>query len=115
MRADGSGQRRLTADTAQDHHPDFSPNGRKIVFASDRSGSYGIYEMDLTSNALRRLRDSSANEYGPAYSPNGKKIAFVSDRVGSDDIYKMSAAGSGGHDLTRNSVFDTAPDWGIRP
>ena len=37
----------LTRDTANDIYPRWSPDGKKVIFTSDRSGKYGIYEMDL--------------------------------------------------------------------
>jgi len=47
MNADGSGLVRLTRDLGSDIYPHWSPDGRKLIFTSDRSGKYAIYEMDV--------------------------------------------------------------------
>jgi TolB protein len=43
MQANGSGLRRLTSNTAEDLAPNWSPDGSRLVFSSDRSGNYEIY------------------------------------------------------------------------
>ena len=47
MNADGTGQRRLTSSSGVDMTPAFSPDGRRIVFASDRGAAAGRYSTDL--------------------------------------------------------------------
>ena len=46
MNADGSGQTRLTFNNFRDVCPSISPDGRKIVFSSNRDGDYEIYIMN---------------------------------------------------------------------
>jgi len=55
MNADGSGQRRLTRNRAEDSNPAWSPNGKKIAFQSDRDGVPEIYVMSADGNGQRRL------------------------------------------------------------
>ena len=82
MNADGSHQHRLTHNTASDTYgPDFSPNGKRVAFSSDRDGNYEIYVMNADGSHQRRLTNNSALDLSPAFSPNGKKIAFESDSV----------------------------------
>ena len=45
MNADGTGLLRLTRDPAEDTQPAWSPDGKKIVFSSNRGGKFGIYEL----------------------------------------------------------------------
>jgi Tol biopolymer transport system component len=47
MNADGSGVLRLTRDPGKDVFPHWSPDGKKLIFTSDRTGKYAIYEIDL--------------------------------------------------------------------
>jgi Tol biopolymer transport system component len=47
MNADGSGLLRLTRNLADDVDPEFSKDGKRIVFSSNRDGKYAIYEIEL--------------------------------------------------------------------
>jgi WD40 repeat protein len=60
MNSDGSNQRRLTDNTAQDWGPVFSPDGRHIVFTSDRSGQNAIYVMNSDGSDQQWLMDTEA-------------------------------------------------------
>ena len=82
MRADGSHERRLTHSAANDVYPGFSPNGRKIVFGSDRTGKTEIFAMRAGGSRQRRLTAKTATNSYPSFSPNGRKIVFSSDRDG---------------------------------
>ena len=55
MNADGSGQRRLTRNGAQDSNPTWAPNSRKIVFQSDLSGDFEIWVMRADGTAPHQL------------------------------------------------------------
>jgi Tol biopolymer transport system component len=129
MNADGSGQRNLTRNPAHDSntsywgaaHSAWSPNGRKIVFVSDRDGRAGcigqprcnteIYVMNADGSGQRNLTRNPARDDEPVWSPDGRKIAFVSRRDGKPEVYVMHADGSGQRNLTRNPGRDSAPAW----
>jgi len=76
--------RQLTRSAGPDEFngfPDWSPDGRRIAFASNRdsgSRSLDLYAMDADGGSLTRLTDSPELEYSPAWSPQGDEIAFVS-------------------------------------
>jgi len=106
MNADGSGQRRLTRNPAEDVSPSWSPDGRTIGFTSDRDGNFEIYAMNADGSGQRRLTRNPADDGLPAWSPDGRTIAFPSDRDGNFEIYAMNADGSGQRNLTRNPAGD---------
>jgi hypothetical protein len=56
MKADGSDQQRLTDSPGTDWYPSFSPDGRRIVYSSQRDGQFSIYTMDLNGENHERLR-----------------------------------------------------------
>jgi TolB protein len=59
MNADGSGQRNLTRSVtypfASDGAPAWSPDGRKILFVSNRGGNAEVYVMNADGSGLRKL------------------------------------------------------------
>jgi Tol biopolymer transport system component len=96
MNADGSGQRRLTTDPADDTQPSFSADGAKIAFASDRSGNYDIYTMNADGSGVVRLTTDPGVDTQPAFSPSGAQIAFIGKHGASwyGDVYLMNADGT---------------------
>jgi Tol biopolymer transport system component/DNA-binding winged helix-turn-helix (wHTH) protein len=70
---------RLTFDGAGNTMPDFSPDGSKIVFRSNRDGG-GIYEIAAFGGEARQLARDGLD---PKYSPDGTKLAFW---IGTDDL-----------------------------
>jgi Tol biopolymer transport system component len=112
MNSDGTGQTRLTNNSAQDDSPAWSPDRSKIAFVSDRDGNNEIYVMSVDGSGQTRLTNKSANDFSPAWSPDGAKIAFASDRDGNLDIYVMSADGSGQTRLTFSAPAGASdPAW----
>jgi len=47
MNADGSAVVRLTRDIGDDLYPHWTPDGKKLIFTSNRTGKHGLYEIDL--------------------------------------------------------------------
>lgn len=101
INADGSDMIRLTTDESSNHfYPSFSPDGSDIVFSSNHSGSYQIYEMDL-QGSQHQLTDMSVNSYAPAISPDSRLIAFTYDDGAHQTIWLMDRDGGNPHLLTR--------------
>jgi Tol biopolymer transport system component len=115
MNPDGSHRQRLTQNPAYDWAPAVSPNGRRIVFGSDRDGDDEIFKMRADGSRQHKLTRNNDADSEPAYSPSGKRIVFESDRDGDSEIFKMRADGSHQHKLTRNNVAEEFPKWGRLP
>lgn len=122
MDSDGSNQKRLTFNDKADGHPDFSPDGTKIVFASWRDGNEEIYIMNIDGSNQKRLTFHPANDNDPDWSPDGSKIAFKSTRAYMDsssdemldpayEIYVMDTTGNNIQRLTYDKYSDHDPDW----
>jgi TolB protein len=80
--------RLLTDDPGLDYDAVFSPDGRWIVFCSERRDSPDLFVLDTQKGGPPRLLiESDSMEDQVAFSPDGKTIAFVSSREGSADIY----------------------------
>jgi hypothetical protein len=83
---------RLTDDFYDDQDPDWSPDGRWIVFSSDRtdSGTEGynnLFLYDLQMGRIRYLTFGPYHDLSPAWSPDGRYIAFATNRDGISNIW----------------------------
>lgn len=70
------GVRRLTDNTCDDEYPAWSPDGRQIAFASNRSGSFNIYVMDADGGGVRAVTESAEDDGEPSWFPDGEHVAF---------------------------------------
>ena len=86
----GAAPRRLTDHPGLDYDAALSPDGRWVVFTSERRGNPDLYALELDGGAQARLLiDSAAMEDQVAFSPDGRSIAFVSTASGNADIYVL--------------------------
>jgi len=110
-------QTELIASTFWDHGPDYSPDGKKIVFASGRSGNAGIWVCESDGSKPRLLHACGPHVSGtPRWSPDGRWIVFDSracaaDVNGNPDIYLLSADGGQPRRLTTDEAEDVVPSW----
>ena len=77
----------LIDDIANDESPVFTPDGKYVIFNSDRSGSKAIFGLNLQNGALTQLTNAKQNDFDPDISPDGKDMIFTSDRTGSQNIW----------------------------
>ena len=89
--------------------PSFSPDGKRIVFLSDRDfSSWGssneIYTMDSDGTNQTRVTKNDYDDGSPCFSPDGKQIAFTSVRAGKSQIFVMNADGTNAIQLTRDGA-----------
>ncbi|MFN7987898.1 MAG: protein kinase [Thermoanaerobaculia bacterium] len=91
----------LTHGTATDRQPVYSPDGKWILFSSDRSGQLDLWTISTETGALRRVTDDAAQDWDPAFSPDGKRILWSSDRTGRFEIWTSALDGTEARLLTR--------------
>ena len=78
MNPDGSQQVNLTQHPAADYDPAWSPNGKQIVFSSDRTeGVFDLYLMNPDGENVQKVFKDNEYRREPAWSPNGKHIAYA--------------------------------------
>lgn len=66
----------LTADPSQDIMPSLSPDGQRIAFASNRSGSWDIYLISINGGQAVQLTGDRSQELHPSWSPDGTRLVF---------------------------------------
>jgi TolB protein len=108
--ADGGAPQRLTTSPGIDTAPSFSPDGTKIVFESDRSGSQQLYIMNADGTNQRRITFGGGWYASPEWSPDGDWIAFTRRSAAGRSIGIIKPEGTGEKSLT-NGPADEGPSW----
>jgi dipeptidyl aminopeptidase/acylaminoacyl peptidase len=119
--------RQLTKGTFDEHSIDWSPDGKQLLFGSNREPNqdeffnYDLFTLQLTDNSIHRLTATESCEYDAVWSPDGKAIAYRATRRGITDrettmedthVWVMQADGSGRREI--GSTIDNrqgAPHW----
>lgn len=102
---------KLIASTNLDQGPEYSPDGKRIVFESTRSGRYEIWVCDSNGTNLLQLTSFDRVTGTPRWSPDGRHIAFDARIETHSDIYVISAEGGSPRRLTTETFDDTVPSW----
>ena len=104
--------KQLIGSTRDDGHPQSSPDGRRIAFASNRSGSYEIWVAERDGQNPVRVTSTGRGENAwPTWSPDGRFIAFNSDVSGNWAIYVVDSHGGKPRALAPSPAEDAAPTW----
>ncbi|GAB5510345.1 MAG: Tol-Pal system beta propeller repeat protein TolB [Hyphomicrobiales bacterium] len=101
---------RLTSSASIDTSPSYAPDGSRVTFASDRSGSGQIYVMNADGSGQERISFGSGTYSTPVWSPRGDLIAFTKQQGGRFLIGVMNPDGSGERILTEG-FHNEGPTW----
>src|SRR4051812_7226438 len=105
---------KLASSTRISGEPDFSPDGKRIVFVSSRSGSPEIWVCDRDGQNLVKLTSLEARELAyPRWSPDGRQIGFSMRQAGGSntDIFTIRADGGELKRLTGGRGNKSRPAW----
>jgi TolB protein len=100
----------LTKSASIDTSPSYSPDGRKIVFNSDRGGRQQLYVMNTDGSNVKRISFGDGRYATPVWSPRGDIIAFTKMTGGRFYIGVMNVDGSGERLLAEGFLVE-APTW----
>ncbi|MDX1981097.1 MAG: protein kinase [Bryobacteraceae bacterium] len=104
--------RELIGSTRSSFQPDYSPDGGRIAFASDRTSAFEIWVADSEGRHPLQITSFRGPQTGsPHWSPDGRWIAFDSRPDGHADIYVINSGGGEPRRLTREASEDRSPWW----
>jgi Tol biopolymer transport system component len=111
---DGSEMKPLTTGPSYHAECAYSPDGSRIVYASNEDGYMNLYTMKSDGSDVRQVTyTTNCYNGGPFFSPDGQKIIFRSDRDIPHylQIYVIDADGNNERQVTDNDAVNWAPYW----
>ena len=110
-RGKASSPTKLISSTQVDGDAQFSPDGKKIAFNSNRTGNFEIWIADGDGSNALPVTLLGGYCGSPSWSPDGERIAFTSNTDGQWEIYVISPNGGKPKRLTNNPAGDDGPTW----
>lgn len=95
----------LTSGMAFDAQPRFSPDGRSVVFTSDRDGGDNVWTIDISTRETKLITKGKTSRYrSPEWAPDGKYIVVsrAAAAIGPSKLYMYHKDGGGGFQLIRD-------------
>ena len=106
-----SAAKALTDDDGDEFNFEWAPNGRNIIYVSERDGNAEIYVVDTRDKTTRRMTQNRVDDADPKWSLQGEQILFRSNNDGKYHLFTMDVkSGSQQRVLEEDSDIITA-DW----
>ncbi len=103
---------RLIASTFREAFPQYSPDGKRIAFYSNRTGLNQIWMCDADGTRAAPMTSMNGTITGtPRWSPDGQQISFDSNSGGDWQIYVMDAGGGKPRPLTSDHFANVISSW----
>ena len=103
----------LTSDEFDDEDPAVSPDGKEVVFASNRGGSgeFDLFLLDLATQEITPLPTMAGDEHDPVWSPGGRYIAFSGGTEDVEDIFILDLSNGSFSQFTTAAGAELTPTW----
>jgi Tol biopolymer transport system component/DNA-binding winged helix-turn-helix (wHTH) protein len=107
------GKQQLLPDSAFDYAPRPSPDGRQIVFESERSGRDEIWKMKADGSDSRKLTSLSGNAGSPRWSADGKWVVFdyLPENQNHRQVLAIDGEGRNLHTVVTGDYNNGVPSW----
>ncbi len=109
--ADGYSPETIVSSDVPLMSPAWSPDGRKIAYASSEKGSWGIYIQEVYTGRRQKVTAFKGINSAPAWSPDGRKLAMTLSKDGNPDIFVFDMTTRKLRPITRHYAIDTEPSW----
>ncbi|RDY59237.1 TolB family protein [Flagellimonas nanhaiensis] len=110
IQTDGTNPVNLTNHPSADRYGVWSPEGKKVLFQSNRTGNFELYVLDLATKKLTQLTDNEFDDIHGDWSVNDE-IVFVSNRDGDYELFTVNSDGTNQSQITFNNDRDVLPSW----
>lgn len=104
---------RLTSGNWSDIHPSLSPDGKRIAFASNRTGYWDIYLLTIATGEVRQVTDTPEYDSSPTWSPDSLWLGYETYDGNDLEIaaVQLTAPGEPPLILTDDPGADSSPSW----
>lgn len=110
--ADGQGMTQITRDNSISIGPNWTPDGRQLLYTSYLKGFPDVYAIELGSGGRRRLAGFPGLNTGASVAPNGRDVALILSKDGNPELYVMNINGGGLTRLTNTRrAAEASPSW----
>lgn len=111
MDYDGHNAQRLTKNGSINLNPDFSPNGKEIIYTSYKRRNPDLYRRELLTGIEARISSRPGINVTGTWSADGSTIALAMSKDGNSEIYTLTREGKQLARLTDNAAIDVSPSW----
>lgn len=107
----GSITRQLTNTRGASYDPSWSPDGTRIIYVSEDTGSDDIWSMAPDGGDARNLTPNKDYDKHPSWSPDNRSVAFWSSRAGVSQIFVMDSDGKNARNISNSPWDEYDPLW----
>jgi dipeptidyl aminopeptidase/acylaminoacyl peptidase len=111
MSADGRRKQALATGAGDDVDPDWSPEGKRLVFSSASGGDRDLWIVDAEGGEPQLLLDLPGDERAPDWAPNGRLVAYAHREGRRAWVEAVGASGDGRRRLAAGTADTMAPSW----
>jgi Tol biopolymer transport system component len=101
---DLAGGRQLTSGLAIDRQPVYSPDGKSVMFSSNRGGTLDLWEVSVETGEMHRVTDDPEDDWDPEYGSDGRSLFWCSGRSGAFEIWTARRDGTAPRQVSRDSL-----------
>jgi TolB protein len=108
---DGTEKFQVTNNRSINLSPNWSPDGRMLLYTSYREGRRSLFLYDLSTGRETPVAEQAGSSIGGKWSPDSQHIAVAFERGGNTDVYVLDRAGRTVRRLTEDRGIDVSPAW----